>query len=219
MGKFGAMMEVGSDGVAMMEVGSDGESWCNFKISNPLVNALAPIRGLKDKYLEAMKRSEGGTFSGGFNINVFRTVHKTDSKKPSVAAIQGLALGGGLELALGCHARISIPRVQLGFAEATTGLFPGFRGTQLLPRLIGLSKAVEMMLKAKVSDELVLSSTSKGLVHAFFAQRLTSKIEPESQTQLLLSMLVTEDPRGVSIETDDPRASEITSSISSVHIE
>ncbi|KAF9602122.1 hypothetical protein IFM89_025167 [Coptis chinensis] len=75
----------------------------------------------------------------------------------------------------GCHARISIPRVQLGLPELMLGVIPEFGGTQLLPRLIGLSKAVEMMLKAKVSDELVLSSTSKGLVHAFFAQHLTSK--------------------------------------------
>ncbi|KAF9615857.1 hypothetical protein IFM89_026745 [Coptis chinensis] len=194
MGKVGVTMEVGSDGVAVM------------KISNPPVNALAPIiiRGLKDKYLEAMKRSdvkaivltgEGGAFSGGFDINVFRTVHKTgdlsalpdvsvellvniveDGKKPSVAAIQGLALGGGLELTMGCHARIAIPRVQLGLPELTLGVIPGFGGTQRLPRLIGLSKAVEMMLEAKVSDELVLSSTAKGLVHAFFAQRLTSKV-------------------------------------------
>ncbi|KAF9599030.1 hypothetical protein IFM89_033375 [Coptis chinensis] len=182
MGKVGVTMEVGSDGVAVI------------KISNPPVNALAPIRGLKDNNICILVsncvtfvcciKGEGGTFSGGFDINVFRTVHKTGdlSALPDVYVeflvniVEGLALGGGLELALGWHARISIPRVQLGLPELTLGVIPGFGGTQLLPRLIGLSKVVEMMLKAKMFDELVLSSTSKGLVHAFFAQWLTSKV-------------------------------------------
>ncbi|KAJ8562483.1 hypothetical protein K7X08_011774 [Anisodus acutangulus] len=67
-------------------------------------------------------------------------------KKPAVAAIEGLALGGGLELALGCHARIAAPRAQLGLPELSLGVMPGFGGTQRLPRLIALSKAVEIMM-------------------------------------------------------------------------
>ncbi|KAH7682468.1 3-hydroxyacyl-CoA dehydrogenase protein [Dioscorea alata] len=109
-----------------------------------------------------------GKFSGGFDINVFAEVHKNgdlsrlpdvsvdlvvntieDGKKPSVAAIQGLALGGGLELAMGCHARISTPEAQLGLPELTLGVIPGFGGTQRLPRLVGLPKAIEMMLLSK----------------------------------------------------------------------
>ncbi|XP_043724617.1 peroxisomal fatty acid beta-oxidation multifunctional protein AIM1-like [Telopea speciosissima] len=160
-------MEVGGDGVAII------------RISNPPVNALAPriLAGLKEKYSEAMKRDdvkaivvigEGGRFSGGFDISVFEAIHKDgdisrlpdvsvdllintieDAKKPSVAAIEGLALGGGLELALGCHARISAPKAQLGLPELTLGVIPGFGGTQRLPRLVGVSKAVEMMLSSK----------------------------------------------------------------------
>ncbi|KAM0944410.1 putative 3-hydroxyacyl-CoA dehydrogenase, Isomerase, Enoyl-CoA hydratase [Dioscorea sansibarensis] len=160
-------MEVGRDGVAVIT------------ISNPPVNALAPIifDGLKKRYEEAMDRDDvkavvltgnAGKFSGGFDINVFAEVHKTgdlsrlpdvsvdlvvntieDGKKPSVAAIQGLALGGGLELALGCHARISTPEAQLGLPELTLGVIPGCGGTQRLPRLVGLPKAIEMMLLSK----------------------------------------------------------------------
>ncbi|KAK9268446.1 hypothetical protein L1049_000196 [Liquidambar formosana] len=160
-------MEVGYDGVAVMT------------ICNPPVNALAiPIlAGFKEKFSEAMNRNDvkaivltgkGGRFSGGFDINVFEKVHKTgdishlpdvsvelmvntieDGKKPVVAAIEGLALGGGLELALGSHARIATPKVQLGLPELSLGVIPGFGGTQRLPRLIGLSKAVEMMLLSK----------------------------------------------------------------------
>eukprot|EP00252_Welwitschia_mirabilis_P015102 TRINITY_DN33253_c0_g1_i1.p1 TRINITY_DN33253_c0_g1~~TRINITY_DN33253_c0_g1_i1.p1 ORF type:complete len:724 (-),score=145.86 TRINITY_DN33253_c0_g1_i1:411-2582(-) len=167
MEKVSVAMEVGSDGVAVIT------------ISNPPVNALAlPIlAGLKQKYDEAMIRDEikaivvrgkGGKFSGGFDINVLQHVQRTgetsqlgrvsvdlmyntieEARKPSVAAIQGLALGGGLELAMSCHARISAPKAQLGLPELTLGIIPGFGGTQRLPRLVGLKKAIEMMLYSK----------------------------------------------------------------------
>ncbi|KAI3782146.1 hypothetical protein L2E82_12179 [Cichorium intybus] len=136
-------MEVGSDGVALIT------------ISSPPVNALAVP-------------SKNGRFSGGFDINVFQKVHKTgdicrlpdvsvalvsntieDAKKPIVAAVQGLALGGGLELAMGCHARVAAPKAQLGLPELSLGVMPGFGGTQRLPRILGLSKAIDMMLTSK----------------------------------------------------------------------
>ncbi|PKA54449.1 Peroxisomal fatty acid beta-oxidation multifunctional protein [Apostasia shenzhenica] len=72
-----------------------------------------------------------------------------DAKKPSVAAIQGLALGGGLELTMACHARVSTPDAQLGLPELTLGIIPGFGGTQRLPRLVGLPKAIELLLLSK----------------------------------------------------------------------
>ncbi|XP_041998095.1 peroxisomal fatty acid beta-oxidation multifunctional protein AIM1-like isoform X2 [Salvia splendens] len=161
------IMEVGDDGVAVITV------------SNPPVNALALtiFDGLKEKYAEAMRRDDvkavvltgdAGKFSGGFDINVFERVHKTgdvsilpetsisvavnvieDGKKPTVAALQGLALGGGLELALAAHARIATPKTLLGLPELTLGVIPGSGGTQRLPRLIGLHKALELMLFSK----------------------------------------------------------------------
>ncbi|WVZ76933.1 hypothetical protein U9M48_024848 [Paspalum notatum var. saurae] len=73
----------------------------------------------------------------------------TEGKKPSVAAIQGIALGGGLELTLACHARIATSEAQLGLPELTLGIIPGSGGTQRLPRLVGLPKAIEMMLQSK----------------------------------------------------------------------
>lgn len=66
--------------------------------------------------------------------------------KPVVAAIEGVALGGGLELALGCHARVAAPGAKLGLPEIRLGLIPGAGGTQRLPRLIGLDAAMRMML-------------------------------------------------------------------------
>ena len=159
--------EVGNDGVAVITM------------SNPPVNALAVqiIRSLKDRFDEAARRNDvkaivltgkGGRFSGGFDISVMQKVHQTgdvtlvpdvsvelvvnsieDSKKPIVAAVEGLALGGGLELALGCHARVAAPKTQLGLPELTLGVIPGFGGTQRLPRLVGVPKALEMMLTSK----------------------------------------------------------------------
>ncbi|XP_068653028.1 peroxisomal fatty acid beta-oxidation multifunctional protein-like [Aristolochia californica] len=182
MARAPVSIDVGSDGVAVI------------KISYAPVNALAPfvIAGLKEKYNEAMRRDDvkaivvlgdGGKFSGGFDINVFQQVHKTgdlsllpsvsvefmvntieDATKPSVAAVQGFAVGGGLELAMACHARIATRETQLGLPELTLGVIPGFGGTQRLPRLVGISKAVEMMLLSK----LIMSSEGKelGLIDA-----------------------------------------------------
>ncbi|TYH65804.1 hypothetical protein ES332_D06G080600v1 [Gossypium tomentosum] len=158
-------MEVGNDGVAVIS------------ISNPPLNIInaAMLAALKEKFGEATRRRDvkaivltgkGGRFSGGFDINAFqnpsgdtsdRTIESIDlvlntiedCKKPVVAAIEGLALGGGLELAMGCHARIAAPKTQLGLPELTLGVIPGLGGTQSLPRLVGVSKAIEMMLFSK----------------------------------------------------------------------
>ncbi|KAL6006201.1 hypothetical protein ACLOJK_040247 [Asimina triloba] len=141
-----------------MDVGSDGVAVISFY--NPPLNALSPplIAGLKEKYAEAMRSDavkaivltgKAGVYSSGFDINALQNAQKTDAKKPSVAAIQGLAFGGGLELAMACHARIATPEVQLGLPELTLGITPGFGGTQRLPRLVGIPKAIEMILSSK----------------------------------------------------------------------
>jgi enoyl-CoA hydratase/carnithine racemase len=68
------------------------------------------------------------------------------SNKPVIAAINGYCLGGGLELALACHMRICGDRARLGFTEVNLGIFPGWGGTQRLPRVVGAAKATEMIL-------------------------------------------------------------------------
>jgi enoyl-CoA hydratase/carnithine racemase len=69
--------------------------------------------------------------------------------KPVVAALQGAALGGGLEVALGAHYRLALPAVKVGLPEVDLGLMPGAGGTQRAPRLMGVKAAAEFMLSGK----------------------------------------------------------------------
>lgn len=69
-------------------------------------------------------------------------------KKPTIAAINGFALGGGLELAMACHFRIASDNAKMGLPEVSLGVIPGYGGTQRLPQLIGKGRAMEMIMTA-----------------------------------------------------------------------
>jgi 3-hydroxyacyl-CoA dehydrogenase len=134
--------------------------------NNPPVNALStPVRqGLVDAIAEAeadegvhavVIACEGQTFFAGADITEFgkppqnpwlpQVVDTIENcSKPVVAAIHGTALGGGLEVALGCHYRVADKSAKLGTPEVKLGLLPGAGGTQRLPRVAGIRKALEM---------------------------------------------------------------------------
>jgi enoyl-CoA hydratase len=88
---------------------------------------------------------------------VMRNVHKigevfssvSELPQPTIAAINGYAFGGGMELALACDFRLSIKDTRMGLTETSLGIIPGAGGTQRLPRLIGESKALELILTAR----------------------------------------------------------------------
>lgn len=74
----------------------------------------------------------------------------SDLKQPVIAAIDGFTLGGGLELALACDIRIASKRSQFGFPEVKLGIIPGYGGTQRLPRLLGIGKAMELIVSGEI---------------------------------------------------------------------
>ena len=136
--------------------------------NNPPVNALgqAVRAGLADAMAEAAADDgikavviccEGRTFFAGADITEFGkppvgpslpevidTIEASD--KPVVAAIHGTALGGGLEVALGCHYRIAVASAKLGLPEVKLGILPGAGGTQRLPRVVGVAEALPMIV-------------------------------------------------------------------------
>ena len=136
-------------------------------LDSPPVNALsAPVReGLHKGVTEARNDKEteaiviickGRTFIAGADISEFGKEPKgpslfevqefiEDSNKPVIAAIHGTALGGGLEVALTCHYRIAVPSARCGLPEVNLGLLPGAGGTQRLPRVVGVEKALQMV--------------------------------------------------------------------------
>ena len=161
------------------------------------VNALsAPLRSALFHSLRQLSEDsrvrgvviigDGRCFSAGADINEFQqndpgaiTAGRDPAEitklidtmsKPVLAALHGVALGGGLELALGCHYRVAAPGTQLGLPEIQLGLLPGAGGTQRLPRLIGLPAAQEMILSGRAVD--AAKALSLGLIDAIVEDNL-----------------------------------------------
>lgn len=99
---------------------------------------------------------------------------------PTIAAINGFALGGGLELALACDIRVASKTARLGLPEVGLGLLPGYGGTQRLPRLIGQGRALELILTGRhvTADEAL----QMGLVNRVVDDALTTAKEIAAQT-------------------------------------
>ncbi|WP_404984686.1 enoyl-CoA hydratase-related protein [Chryseobacterium sp. M5] len=101
--------------------------------------------------------------------------------KPVIAAVNGFALGGGLELAMACHIRYASENAKLGLPEVTLGLIPGYGGTQRLPKLVGKGIANEMIFSAKMIP--AQKAKEIGLVNEVFPiGELLSKTEELAKT-------------------------------------
>ncbi|MBV8818591.1 MAG: enoyl-CoA hydratase/isomerase family protein, partial [Acidobacteriaceae bacterium] len=172
-------------------------------VNNPPVNALSPgvPEGIQagveafgnDEAIKAIVLIGGGrTFIAGADIKEFGKITANpgakrgaglnqvltvieNSAKPVIAAIHGTALGGGLETAMACHYRVAVASAQTGQPEVKLGIIPGAGGTQRLPRLAGVAKAVEMCaggdpipaseaLKYGIVDEIVTGDLLAGAV-------------------------------------------------------
>src|SRR4051812_46788750 len=186
-------------------------------INNPPVNALSP--GVPEGISEAIEQIDkdptvkaavmigaGKTFVAGADIKEFgkMTSGKTrggipflpllnrieDCSKPVVVAIHGTAFGGGLELAMAGHYRVAAPSAQVGQPEVKLGIIPGAAGTQRLPRLAGVAKAVEMCaggqsISAREAVELGIADSliEGGLLEAAiaFAREVAPKAAPKTR--------------------------------------
>ncbi|MBD1364728.1 enoyl-CoA hydratase/isomerase family protein [Mucilaginibacter sp. ZT4R22] len=99
-----------------------------------------------------------------------------NGNKPVIAAVNGFALGGGLELAMACHIRIASDNAKMGLPEVTLGLIPGYGGTQRLTQLVGRGKALEMIMTADMIT--AAEALQSGLVnHVVFQDDLLPKAE------------------------------------------
>jgi 3-hydroxyacyl-CoA dehydrogenase len=139
-------------------------------LNNPPVNALS--LNLRKAIADGLERAAnadsigaviitgaGATFCGGADVSEFNAPQMTaapnladlfalieNCPKPVIAALNGTALGGGLELAMACHYRVASAAAQLGLPEVKLGILPGAGGTQRLPRLIGPERALNMII-------------------------------------------------------------------------
>lgn len=105
------------------------------------------VAGADIAEMSAMTAAEGKAF-GRLGADVFRKIELLP--QPVIAAVNGFALGGGCELAMACDIRIASAKAKFGQPEVGLGITPGFSGTQRLPRLVGLSKAKELIYTAAV---------------------------------------------------------------------
>jgi 3-hydroxyacyl-CoA dehydrogenase len=178
-------------------------------INNPPVNALGV--GVRKGMVEGMAAAgedasikaiviacAGRTFIAGADITEFGKAPQTpsldvafdlieSSTKPVVAAIHGTALGGGLETAMVCHFRVSTPSAKFGQPEVNLGLIPGAGGTQRLPRIVGVQKAIDMCagggqigaqdaLRGGLLDEIIEGDLVAGAVA--FARNVATEGRP-----------------------------------------
>ncbi len=159
-------------------------------LDNPPVNGLglATRQALADGVQTALEDSlvraivvtgAGKVFCGGADIREFGTPRAIaepnllslirmleDSAKPIVAALNGAAMGGGLELALGCHWRVAASKVPIGLPEVKLGLVPGAGGTQRLPRVLGVETALNMIVSGEaVTSDVLAAQPGQQLLH------------------------------------------------------
>ncbi len=162
----------------------------NSQVLTDLDEVLDQVEADEESYV-AVLTGAGRSFVAGADIGEMKNFTSSDGKrfgvhggnvflklenlsKPVIAAVNGFALGGGCELSMACDIRLASEKAKFGQPEVGLGITPGFGGTQRLPRIVGVSKAMELILTAKVikADEALRI----GLVSAVYpAEELLDK--------------------------------------------
>ena len=142
--------------------------------------------------------------------NVFNAIE--NSSKPFIAAINGFALGGGLELAMACHMRVAADTAKLGLPEVTLGLIPGYGGTQRLTQLVGKGKAIELITSANLIN--AVDAEKIGLVN--YAVPLSDLISKSTE---ILNLIKQRAPLAIAAAIKSVNASVTSSNGYNVEIE
>ncbi|MFT6747035.1 MAG: enoyl-CoA hydratase [Glaciecola sp.] len=130
------------------------------------------VAGADIKEFEGFNKEQGKQLSKEGQDLLFSKVNALS--KPTIAAINGFALGGGLELAMSCHIRMASENAKLGLPELSLGLIPGYGGTQRLMKLIGKGRALELMLSSNMIG--AKQAFDFGLVnHVFSSENLLAE--------------------------------------------
>ena len=195
------------DGIAVLTIDNPPVNALSAAVSSGIATAVAQIE--KDDSVKAVVfLGAGRTFIAGADIKEFSELASgkiicreslkpllmriEDLRKPVVMALHGTAFGGGLELAMAGHYRIALPSAQVGQPEVKLGIIPGAAGTQRLPRLAGVAKAVEMCtqgapvsaedaLKSGILDRLVEGDLLTAAIT--FAKEVAARPAPKSREQ------------------------------------
>lgn len=124
------------------------------------------VAGADIKEFASFNGEQGTELAKNGHMTVFNLIE--EFPKPVIAAVNGFALGGGLELAMSAHVRIASDNARMGLPETSLGLIPGYGGTQRLPQLIGKGRALEMIFSAKMID--AQTALNYGLVNQVVPQ-------------------------------------------------
>jgi enoyl-CoA hydratase len=153
------------------------EAFSDKTVSAIILTGAGPkafVAGADIAELAGLDTASGRQMAQQAHSKVFDLIE--NGNKPVVAAVNGFALGGGLELAMACHIRVAADSAKMGLPEVTLGLIPGYGGTQRLTRLIGRGRALEMIMTA---DMITAAEAYRlGLVnHVVSADELLPKAE------------------------------------------
>jgi enoyl-CoA hydratase len=153
------------------------EAFANAQIGGIIITGAGPkafVAGADIAEFADVDTAGGRKISQQAHDQVFNLIE--NGSKPVIAAVNGFALGGGLELAMACHIRIASDNAKMGLPEVTLGLIPGYGGTQRLTRLVGKGKALEMIMTADMIT--AAEALNLGLVNHVVSQDvLLSKAE------------------------------------------
>ena len=144
------------------------------------------VAGADIKEFAHFSGEEGSELAKNGHMSVFNLIE--EFPKPVIAAVNGFALGGGLELAMSAHVRVASDNARMGLPETSLGVIPGYGGTQRLPQLIGKGRALEMIFSAKMID--AQTALDFGLVNRVVPQEELMQVAEEMARSFMKNSIV-----------------------------